>query len=149
LDRSLPGSGSYDTKGVWYQVWIAPHKPYIAFRYAEPLTDEAIVQMKQDGVRRAIGFTQYPQYSCATTGSSLNELSRRLKELDPERSIEWSLIDRWPTHPGLVKAFSHLITEKLQTYPEQDRSRVMLLFSAHSLPMVWSSTRPNSTHHSL
>lgn len=81
----------------------APHKPYVAFRYANPLTDECIAEMKRDGVKRAVAFTQYPQYSCSTTGSSLNEMWRELKKQGDENSIEWSVIDRWPTHPGLVE----------------------------------------------
>lgn len=36
----------------------APHKHYVAFRYANPLTEHALRQMKQDGVRRAVAFSQ-------------------------------------------------------------------------------------------
>jgi ferrochelatase len=57
----------------------APHKHYIAFRYADPLTDEALLEMHKDGVQRAVAFTQYPQFSCTTTGGSLNELWRGKK----------------------------------------------------------------------
>lgn len=81
----------------------APHKPYVAFRYTNPLTEECIEEMKRDGVKRAIAFTQYPQYSCSTTGSSLNEMYRQLKSMGEENGIQWSVIDRWPTHPGLVE----------------------------------------------
>jgi protoporphyrin/coproporphyrin ferrochelatase len=81
----------------------APHKAYVAFRYASPLTEDCLQELKKDGVRRAIAFTQYPQYSCSTTGSSLNELYRQLREVDKEGEIEWSVIDRWPTHSGLVE----------------------------------------------
>jgi ferrochelatase len=84
---------------------LAPHKHYIAFRYAHPLTNEALEDMKLDGVERAIAFTQYPQYSCSTTGSSMNELYRRLQQADPQRKIKWSVIDRWHSHPGLVKVY--------------------------------------------
>lgn len=87
----------------------APHKPYVAFRYAQPLTETALDEMKRDGVTRAVAFTQYPQYSCSTTGSSLNELYRqtgagKIKGMDwgGKGEVEWSSIDRWPTHPGLV-----------------------------------------------
>jgi ferrochelatase len=55
--------------------------------------------------------------------------------MDPEKSINWSLIDRWGTHPRLVDAFSALIQQKLNEYPAEERDRVILLFSAHSLPM--------------
>lgn len=36
----------------------APHKHYVAFRYANPLTEHALRQMKQDGVTRAVAFSQ-------------------------------------------------------------------------------------------
>lgn len=80
----------------------APHKAYVAFRYARPLTDETAAEMKKDGVKRAVAFTQYPQYSCSTTGSSLNELYKKGKagELG---EIEWSVIDRWGVHTGFVE----------------------------------------------
>lgn len=113
----------------------APHKAYIAFRYTHPLTENCIDEMLQDGVERAVAFTQYPQYSCSTTGSSLNELRKRLQIHDTENKIKWSVIDRWATNAGLVRSFSKLIQQKLQSYPEKDRKDVVLLFSAHSLPM--------------
>ena len=49
--------------------FTAPHKYYIGFRYVHPLTEEAIDAIEKDNVERAIAFTQYPQYSCSTTGS--------------------------------------------------------------------------------
>lgn len=81
----------------------APHKAYVAFRYVRPLTEETGRQMKADGVKRAVAFTQYPQYSCSTTGSSLNELYRRASKGEIDQGIEWSVIDRWGTHPGFVE----------------------------------------------
>lgn len=92
---------------------------------------------------RAVAFTQYPQYSCSTTGSSLNELWKWRNRLegkdasvtDPSGAITWSVIDRWPVHPGLVEAFARNIEDQLATYPEEKRKEVVLLFSAHSLPM--------------
>lgn len=128
----------------------APHKPYVAFRYADPLTEEMYQKLLDDGFGggrggRAVAFTQYPQYSCSTTGSSLNELwkwRQRLEGrpardggLDPKGLIQWSVIDRWPAHSGLVEAFAQNIQAKLEEYPEETRKDVILLFSAHSLPM--------------
>ncbi|PWY98191.1 ferrochelatase-domain-containing protein [Testicularia cyperi] len=123
----------------------APHKAYVAFRYARPLTEEALDEMAEDGVTRAVGFTQYPQYSCSTTGSNLNELYREIQRRKergaPEGNISWSLIDRWPTHPLLVEAFYNRIQAVLQTYPEDIRNTVPIMFSAHSLPMQIVSGR--------
>ena len=127
----------------------APHKPYVAFRYADPLTEEMYTQLLEDGFGggkggRAVAFTQYPQYSCSTTGSSLNELWKWRNRLEgksatggpePAGAITWSVIDRWPVHSGLVEAFARNVEAQLATYPEERRKDVVLLFSAHSLPM--------------
>lgn len=126
----------------------APHKPYVAFRYADPLTEEMYNKLLADGFGngkggRAVAFTQYPQYSCSTTGSSLNELWKWRQRLEGKNAsetgngtINWSVIDRWPTHPGLVEAVAQNIEAKLLEYPEERRSKAILLFSAHSLPMT-------------
>lgn len=92
--------------------------------------------MKKDGITRAIALSMYPQYSCSTTGSSLNELHQCLQKLDAEKTIKWSVIDRWATQPGLIEAFTNKIQEALAKYPAEKRDKVVLLFSAHSLPMV-------------
>jgi ferrochelatase len=130
----------------------APHKPYVAFRYADPLTEEMYHKLFKDGFGqgkggRAVAFTQYPQYSCSTTGSSLNELWKWRQRLEGKGSgddlggavkdgtINWSVIDRWPVHPGLTDAIALNIEEQLKSYPKDKQKEVVLLFSAHSLPM--------------
>ncbi|XP_038588959.1 ferrochelatase, mitochondrial [Micropterus salmoides] len=114
----------------------APHKFYIGFRYVHPLTEEAIEEMEKDGVERAVAFTQYPQYSCSTTGSSLNAIYRYYSNRGDRPKMRWSVIDRWPTHPLLVECFAEHISNELLAFPEDKRDDVVILFSAHSLPMA-------------
>ncbi len=121
LDRLSPGT--------------APHRCYVAFRYANPLTEEALLRMHTDGVRRAVAFTQYPQWSCSTTGASLNELWRELLRLNLRDAFEWSIIDRWPTHEAFVAAMAKKVCEGLDQFAPDERDSVLLLFSAHSLPL--------------
>ncbi|EJD48821.1 ferrochelatase [Auricularia subglabra TFB-10046 SS5] len=113
----------------------APHKAYPAFRYARPLTRSVMQRLKEDGVQRAVAFTQYPQYSCSTTGSSLNEVFRSCGIDREAGDVEWSVVDRWGTHPGLVEAFAQIIETSLAEWSAEERKDVVLLFSAHSLPM--------------
>jgi protoporphyrin/coproporphyrin ferrochelatase len=110
-------------------------KSYIAFRYAEPLTATALKAMQSDGVRRAVAFTQYPQWSCSTTGASLNELWRESARLRLRDSFKWSVIDRWHTHPGFIDALADTVRNGLAQFDAPDRDNVLLLFSAHSLPL--------------
>ncbi|XP_063934037.1 ferrochelatase, mitochondrial-like [Zophobas morio] len=114
----------------------APHKPYISFRYVQPFSKEVVDEICKGQFERVIVFPQYPQYSCCTTGSSLNDLYISLKETKHSNAIKWSVIDRWSTHPSFVKAFADSIREELQSgFSEQEREDVVLLFTAHSLPL--------------
>lgn len=113
----------------------APHKFYVAFRYIEPTSEDALRSMKRDGVRRAVAFTQYPQFSCATTGSSLNELWRATGKLGMAQEFDWSVIDRWPTQPTFIEAMAKTVHDGLEQFTAAEREDVLLLFSAHSLPL--------------
>mmetsp|Transcript_19809 Transcript_19809/g.29617 ORF Transcript_19809/g.29617 Transcript_19809/m.29617 type:complete len:380 (-) Transcript_19809:37-1176(-) len=113
----------------------APHKAYTCFRYAHPLTEEALTQMKADGVTRAVAFSQFPHWSCTTTGSSMNELWRQVKNLDLEKEIKWSIIDRWPLHPKFLDAVIDRMNTRMKEFDEGDEGKVVIVFSAHSVPM--------------
>jgi ferrochelatase len=113
----------------------APHRFYVAFRYARPTSDEALRQMHADGVERAIAFTQYPQFSCSTTGSSLNELWRAAGRTGLLDAFQWSIVDRWPIHPGFIEAMTETVQDGLARFAPSDRENVVVLFSAHSLPL--------------
>ena len=39
-----------------------PHRAYVGFRYAHPLTEDALEEMEKDGIERVVAFSQYPQY---------------------------------------------------------------------------------------
>ncbi|CAF3699449.1 unnamed protein product [Rotaria sp. Silwood1] len=134
----------------------APHKYYIGFRYVKPLTEMALDEIEKDRPQRIIAFTQYPQYSCSTTGSSLNAIARyyaaKKKKIKLEKDnkifntnesinsqtfndLKWSVIDRWQTHSGFIQAFVENIRNELNKFPDNVRNDVVILFSAHSLPM--------------
>jgi ferrochelatase len=113
----------------------APHKHYVFFRYADPLTEQSLKQMKADGVTRAVAFSQYPQWSCTTSGSSMNQLWRELDRLGMKEDFKWSLIDRWNTHPGYIAAVANRVKMGLEQYAPEDRDKVIIMFSAHSVPM--------------
>lgn len=121
LDATSPESG--------------PHKYYVAFRYVPPFTNEAFEEMERDGVERAVIFSQYPQYSCATSGSSLNEIYKYYRKKGAPSGVVFSVIERWGGNALLAKTFADLIRKELEQFPAQKRNDVIILFSAHSLPL--------------
>ena len=113
----------------------APHRFYISFRYVAPFADDALRAMAADGITRAVAFTQYPQWSCTTSGSSLNELQRALMRTDLQNRFDWSVIDRWHLHDGFIDSMALVTRRALETIPEAERDDALILFSAHSLPL--------------
>lgn len=112
----------------------SPHNHFTCFRYSDPLTEEAVDNVIKSGIKKLIIFSQYPQYSCTTIGSSLNQLRRTLQEKKLDNHFDISIIDTWGTHPSYIKAVSTLIKEALEKIPQERRSKAVILFSAHSVP---------------
>ncbi|KAI4480352.1 hypothetical protein M0804_010350 [Polistes exclamans] len=113
----------------------APHKYYVAFRYADPLTEDTLNEIEDDGAERTVVFSQYPQYSCATSGSSFNAIYKHYKNKELPKDMKWSIIDRWSTHPLYINTIAQRIMDELAHFPSDKRNEVMILFSAHSLPL--------------
>lgn len=114
----------------------APHKHYVAFRYVTPLTEDTLKQVEADQPERVVLFSQYPQYSCATSGSSFNAISTHYKtNTNGLSNAKWSIIDRWGSHPLLAQTFADNIRKELDKFPAEKRKDVIILFSAHSLPL--------------
>jgi protoporphyrin/coproporphyrin ferrochelatase len=101
----------------------------VAMRYWHPSTEEAIAQLRSEPFDELVLLPLYPQYSTATTGSSLKEWNRLYK---PETPVH--LIERFYDHPDYIAAIVDRINSVLLRLP--DRDEVQLVFSAHGLPLV-------------
>lgn len=110
-------------------------RPYIAFRYCAPSSDDALRAMAADGVDQVVALTLYPHYSTATTGSSLRELRRALDRTGLAGRFRFRTVDQWYDHPGYLEVLTQRVREGLGAWPPERRQRVVLLFSAHSLPL--------------
>jgi len=106
------------------------YRSFVAMRYSRPSTIDALAAIRREGIKRVVALSLYPHYSRATTGSSVNELKRVLKESGC--SFEVTYIDRFFDHPLYIKALADKVTRGLASFP--DPKEVEIVFSAHSLP---------------
>jgi ferrochelatase len=102
---------------------------YVGMRYWHPLAKHAALEMKEDGVIRAIALPLYPQYCAATTGSSMNDLRRWLAWAGCPFPL--TEVRSYPDHPKYVAALSETVASTIR---EIDRHGMFLLFSAHGVP---------------
>ncbi len=108
---------------------------YIGMRYWNPFTEEAVAQIKRDGVEDLVVLPLYPQFSISTSGSSFRILEDLWRE-DPElQKINYTVIPSWYDRPGYVESMADLVRQELDhcTNPQD----ATVFFSAHGVPVSY------------
>jgi protoporphyrin/coproporphyrin ferrochelatase len=103
---------------------------HLAMRCGHPNTGEGVREALAAGATRAVALPLYPQYANATTRSSLVELRRLWPKDRPLAEV-----CTWHDHEGFLDASATAVREALASVPASERDRVLVVFSAHGLPM--------------
>ena len=103
---------------------------FVAMRYWHPFAREAAQAVKDFAPDRMVLLPLYPQYSNATTGSSLRDWGDAAAAIG--LAVPARTICCYPTEPGFVAAHAGLIRPALEEARAHGAPR--LLFSAHGLP---------------
>ena len=110
-------------------------KIYIGMRYWHPFTEEAIAQIKSDGIKKVVILPLYPQFSISTSGSSFRVLEEMWAADRVLNKIDYTLIPSWYDRPGYLRSMADLIQQELDKFPDPDRAHVF--FSAHGVPVSY------------
>jgi ferrochelatase len=104
-------------------------KCFIVMRCWNPRAIDVIKEVKKFNPKQTILLPLYPQYSNATSGSSIKEWLDVCKK--ENLNTENKIICCYPTEKNFILAYANLIREKinLNKLPE-----TTLIFSAHGLP---------------
>jgi ferrochelatase len=108
---------------------------FIAMRYWHPTTDKIVHEIKAGGFDQLILIPLYPQFSQATTGSSLNEWNRQAKQ--HRLNIPTRFVCCYPNHPALVEAIVENINTSLAHFSAVSPENIDLVFSAHGVPVSY------------
>jgi ferrochelatase len=103
---------------------------HLAMRCGHPNTEEGVREALAAGAGRAVALPLYPQYANATTRSSLLELRRLWPKERPLAEV-----CTWHDHGGYLDASAAAVRETIAKVPAELRDRVLVVFSAHGLPM--------------
>jgi ferrochelatase len=98
------------------------------------MTDEVVKRITGEGVENVILLPLYPQYSKATTGSSVKEWNRVIRSTHTN-SFSVRMVEPYFDHPFYIDALVHNIALSLARVPAHERKNVHLVFSAHGTPM--------------
>jgi protoporphyrin/coproporphyrin ferrochelatase len=113
---------------------LAPHadaKCFIAMRYWHPLSEEAAAEVKAWNAPDLVLLPLYPQYSFATSSSSLKEWKRVYHPDGNAPRVH--TIEKFYDHPLYIESIVEKIALTLTHFEKPDGAHI--LFSAHGLPL--------------
>ncbi len=104
-----------------------PCHAVLGMRYGEPSIKSALAELRRKGCTRLLFFPLFPQYSAATTASTIDMLARQLRRW--RRVPELRTINSYYDDPGFVRALAASIRE---TWADGEPERLVL--SYHGVP---------------
>jgi protoporphyrin/coproporphyrin ferrochelatase len=108
------------------------YRCYLGMRHWAPWIEEVVREMVSDGIERAVSLVLAPHFSALSVAKYQQKVADGL-ELNRGR-IDFDHVASYHDAPGLVEAFASRVEDGLSRWPEDERERVHVVFSAHSLP---------------
>ena len=105
------------------------YKCFIVMRCWNPRAKETIKRVKEFNPDQAILLPLYPQFSNATSGSSIQEWHDVCKT--EKLILETKIVCCYPTESDFILSYANLIKEKIDL---NKLNEITLIFSAHGLP---------------
>ncbi len=100
-------------------------------RYWNPLTAEAAAEVNAWNAPELVLLPLYPQYSFATTSSSLKEWNRVFRANG--NAPRTHTVENFFSHPLYIQSVAEKISLSLTHFDDPDRAHIV--FSAHGLPL--------------
>ena len=107
---------------------------YVAMRNWQPDSALALSAAQSEGITHVAALPLYPQYSYATTRSSVNELRRVLSTTKYRPAL--GVVEEHCDEPGYIDALVDVTREALGSFKAAPRD-IHLIFSAHGLPISY------------
>ena len=105
------------------------YKCFIVMRCWHPRADLVVKKVKEFNPQQIILLPLYPQYSAATSGSSIEEWLKKCDENNVK--INTKIICCYPTEDSFILSHVNLIKE---SFSLDNLSETTIIFSAHGLP---------------
>jgi ferrochelatase len=106
---------------------------YFGNRNWHPLLPDTIRQMRDDGVKRALGFVTSAYSSYASCRQYLENTENARESVGPD-APHVDKLRAFYNHPLFIEANVAQIRNALNHFPEPQRSAAHILFTAHSIP---------------
>ena len=117
-----------------------PHLPiYWGNRNWHPFLSETLLKMKQDGIRRALGFVT----SAYSSYSGCRQYREDIARAQVEVGIGAPAVDKirpFFNHPAFIETTVERVRDAMLEVPPNARENVQVIYTAHSIPLSLANT---------
>ncbi|WP_349409613.1 ferrochelatase [Pseudalkalibacillus sp. SCS-8] len=106
-------------------------KTYLGLKHIDPFVEDAVQQMKKDGIEEAVSIVLAPHYS---TFSVKSYNGRAIEEAERIGGPSITPVDSWYDEPGYIQYWAEQVKKTYEQIPENEHKCTIVIFSAHSLP---------------
>jgi ferrochelatase len=119
-----------------------PNLPiYWGNRNWHPILADTLLQMKSDGVRRALAFVTSAFGSYSGCRQYREDIERARTEAGPD-APEVHKLRVFHNHPLFIQALTHRVRDAFHRVPPERRQAARLVFTAHSVPLSMAESSP-------
>jgi ferrochelatase len=115
-------------------------RTFVGMRHWHPYIKDALTEMANAGISRAVGLAMAPHHSRLSIGAYFKKVE------EAQSPVEMARIERWPLLPGYLDALADRVRAALEKSPAELRARAPIVFTAHSLPqriLEWGDPYPD------
>lgn len=106
-------------------------KMYLGLKHIEPFVEDAVGQMKEDGIEEAVSIVLAPHFS---TFSVKSYNGRAVEESEKIGGPSITSIESWYKEPKFIDYWATQLQKTVASMSEEEREHYVLIVSAHSLP---------------
>lgn len=110
-----------------------PQTSYRCFqglKHASPFIEDGVKAMAGIGLSEAVGIVLAPHYSRMSVGGYIE----RAEKTAAETGLSMRFVQSYHMHPDLLQALVDRVNKGLQRFDSEERTKLRVIFTAHSLP---------------
>ena len=105
---------------------------YVGQKHAQPFIHDAINNMNEKHVERAVGLVLAPHFSTMSIGDYARRARRAAEEVGWTGRLD--MVTSWHLEPGYIAFLAREVRRSLESLGDRAAEDVVVLFTAHSLP---------------
>ncbi|KGX93979.1 ferrochelatase [Pontibacillus halophilus JSM 076056 = DSM 19796] len=107
------------------------YKLYLGLKHIAPFVEDAVAQMKEDGIEEAVSIVLAPHYSTFSIKSYNGRAQAETTRINGPRITS---VESWYDAPLFIQYWSQHLEHAYKRKTEREQQQTIVIFSAHSLP---------------